>query len=96
MQLKPLYSHVVIKPIDQEAVTKSGIILPDTASKERPEQGEVIAVGPGRINDNGQITPLSVKIGNRVMFKKYAPDEIKVDNEDYLVIKEEDIMLILE
>lgn len=96
MNFKPLHSHVVVKPIDQEAITKSGIFLPNTADKERSEQGEVVAVGPGRIADNGQLIPMNVKIGDKVMFKKYAPDEIKIDSQDYLVIKEEDIMLILE
>ncbi|MFH0950963.1 MAG: co-chaperone GroES [bacterium] len=95
MQLKPLESHVIIKPLADETITKAGIVLPET-SKERPEKGEVVAVGPGRLLDNGQRAPLSVKVGDQVMFKKYSPDEIKVEGQDYLVIKEADIMLIIE
>ncbi len=96
MQLKPLHSNVVVKPLSKETMTKSGIVIPDTISKEKPEQGEVVAVGAGKLLDNGQIAPMSVKVGDQVMFRKYSPDEIKVDEEEYLVIKEQDIMLIIE
>ena len=96
MTLKPLSNHVIVKPAVQEEVTKSGIVLPDTADKERPEKGEVIAVGPGKIRDNGQLSPMSLKVGNQVVFKKYSPDDIKIDNEEYLVINENDILAILE
>lgn len=96
MNLKPLHSNVIIKPVADETVTKLGIILPETINKEKPEKGEVIAVGAGRVLENGQVAPMSVKVGDKVMFRKYTPDEIKVDGEDYLIIKEQDIMLILE
>lgn len=96
MNLKPLHANVIVKPLSKETMTKSGIFIPDTISKEKPEQGEVVAVGTGRILDNGQTAPMSVKIGDRVMFRKYSPDEIKVGEEEYLVIKEQDIMLIIE
>ena len=96
MNLKPLHANVVVKALADETVTKSGIVIPDTVSKEKPEKGEVVAVGTGRILDNGQSAPMSVKVGDKVMFRKYSPDEIKVDGETYLVIKEQDIMLILE
>ncbi|MFH0840687.1 MAG: co-chaperone GroES [bacterium] len=96
MNFKPLHSNVVIKPIDKEAITKSGIVLPDTANNELSEQGEVVAVGTGRIAENGQVIPMSVKVGDKIMFKNGYPHEIKIDNQDYLVIKEEDILLILE
>ncbi|MBU4512344.1 co-chaperone GroES [Patescibacteria group bacterium] len=96
MNLKPLHDNVVIKPSGEDEVTKAGIILPDTAEKEKPEKGEVIAVGPGKLLDNGQRAPMSVAVGNKVMFKKYSPDEIKVDEEEYLVISESDIIAILE
>lgn len=96
MQLKPLHSNVIVKPLNKETMTKSGIVIPDTISKEKPEQGEVVAVGIGRLLDNGQIAPMSVKVGDKVMFRKYSPDEIKVGEEEYLVIKEQDIMLIIE
>lgn len=96
MNLKPLHANVIIKPLGQETMTKSGIVIPDTISKEKPEQGEVVAVGAGRVLDNGQLAPMSVKVGDKVMFRKYSPDEIKVGEEEYLVIKEQDIMLIIE
>lgn len=96
MNLKPLHDHVIIKPITEDEVTKSGIVLPDTVDKERPEKGEVVAVGDGKTLENGQKSPINVKVGDKVMFKKYSPDEIKVDGEEYLVIKEEDIMAIIE
>lgn len=86
---------MIVKPIRQDEITKSGIVLPDTVDKERPERGEVVAVGEGKILDNGQRAPMSVKVGDRVMFKKYSPDEIKVDDEEYLVISEGDILAIL-
>ena len=96
MKLKPLYDHIVVKPISENEVTKSGIVLPDTIDKEKPEKGEVIAVGSGKILDNGQRATMSVKVGDKVMFKKYSPDEIKVDGVEYLIISESDILAILE
>jgi chaperonin GroES len=96
MKAKPLHDHVIVKPLSEDEVTKSGIVLPDTVDKERPEKGEVVSIGPGKLLDNGQRLPISVKVGDRVMFKKYSPDEIKIDDEEYLVISEGDIMLILE
>lgn len=96
MNLKPLHSNVIVKPLNKETMTKSGIVIPDTISQEKPEQGEVVAVGTGRLLDNGQTAPMSVKVGDKVMFRKYSPDEIKVDGQEYLVIKEQDIMLIIE
>ena len=95
MNIKPIHDKVVIKPIVKDEVTKSGIVLPDTVDKERPEEGKVVAVGAGRILDNGQVSPMSVKIDDIVMFKKYSPDEIEIDGEDYLVISESDIMAII-
>ena len=96
MKLKPLHDHVIVKPITEDEVTAAGIVLPDTVDKENPEKGEVIAVGPGKLLESGQRAPMSVKIGDKVIFKKYSPDEIKVDKEEYLVISEGDIMGILE
>lgn len=96
MSLKPLNDHVIVKPITAEEKTQSGIILPDTASKEKPEQGEVIAVGEGKLLDNGQRSAMSVKIGDKVLFTKYSPSEIKVDNQEYLVLSESDILAIIE
>ena len=95
MNIKPIHDKVAVKPIVKDEVTKSGIVLPDTVDKERPEKGEVVAVGAGRILDNGQTAPRSVKVGDMVIFKKYSPDEIKMDGEEYLVISEGDIMAII-
>lgn len=96
MQLKPLHDHVIVKPITEDEVTRSGIVLPETVSKEKPEKGEIIAVGSGKLLDNGQRAPMSVKVGDKVVFKKYSPDEIKIENETYLVLSESDIMAIIE
>lgn len=96
MKLKPLNDHVIVKPITEDEVTKSGIVLPDTADKEKPEKGEIVALGGGKLLDSGQRAPMSVKVGDIIMFKKYSPDEIKVDGEEYLVIQEGDILAILE
>lgn len=95
-KIRPLNDHVVIKAVKAEEVTASGIVLPDTAREEKPEQGEVIAVGPGKILQSGQREPLSVKPGDKVIFTKYAPDEIEIDGEEYLVVQEEKILGIVE
>ena len=95
-KLKPLNDKVIIKPINENETTKSGIVLPETAEKEKPEKGEVIAVGPGKLLDNGQRALMNVKIGQVVLFKKYSPDEIKIDQEEFLVIDESDIIGIIE
>src|SRR5690348_711294 len=92
MNLRPLGDRVVVKPLSQEEVTKSGIIMPATVDKERPERGEVIAIGPGKMLDNGSFAPVGVKVGDQIVFKKYSPDEVKIDKEEYLVISESDIM----
>lgn len=96
MKLKPLHNNVIVKTLSQEEVTKSGIVLPDTLDKEKPEKGEVIAVGPGKILDNGQLSAMTLKVGDKVVFKKYSPDEIKINNEEYLVLSESDVIAILE
>lgn len=96
MKLRPLGDRVVVKPLKEEQATKSGIVLPDTAEKERPERGEVIAVGPGKVADNGQKIAMDVKVGDRILFSKYGPNEIKVDDEELLIISESDIMAVIE
>lgn len=96
MNIKPLSDHVVIEPLKQEEKTKSGILLPETVEKERPEQGKIVAVGPGKKTDDGKIIPLEVKVGDTVLFNKYGPNEVKVDETEYLIAKEEDILGILE
>ena len=96
MNLRPLGDRVVVKPLSQDEVTKSGIIMPATVDKERPERGEVIAIGPGKLLDNGSFAPMGVKVGDKIVFKKYSPDEVKIDNVEYLVIAESDIMAVIE
>jgi len=96
MNIKPLGDKIIVKPVGREEMTLSGIVLPDTVDKEKPEQGEVIAVGPGKRLDSGEIAPMSVKVGDRVVFRKYSPDEIKVDGKDVLVISENDVVGIIE
>ena len=96
MIIKPISDHILIEPIKEEEKTKTGILLPETAEKERPEQGRVIAVGPGKKNKKGEHVSLEVKPGQKVLFTKYGPTEIKVDGKEYLIAKEEDILAIIE
>ncbi len=88
---QPLGDRVVIKPLDEEEVTKSGLVLPDTA-KEKPQEGEIIAVGPGRVADDGNRIKMEVKKGDRVVYSKYAGTEFKEDDEEYLIVRESDIL----
>jgi chaperonin GroES len=92
--LKPLGDRVIVKPKAKEEVTRSGIVLPDTAS-EKPQEGSVLSVGPGRILDNGKRVDMEVKSGDTVLFAKYAGTEVKLDGEEYLVIREADLLAIL-
>jgi chaperonin GroES len=96
MNLKPLHDNIIVKPVTEDKLTKSGLVLPDTVDKEKPEKGEIIAVGPGKLLENGTRAPLSVKIGDKVVFKKYSPDEVKIDGQEYLVIGESDIIAVFE
>ncbi|MBX6754084.1 co-chaperone GroES [Thermorudis peleae] len=93
-KIRPLGDRVVVKPIQREEVTKSGIVLPDTA-KEKPQRGEVIAVGPGRLTDDGRRLEMEVKVGDEVLFAKYAGTELKIDDEEYLILSEKDILAVL-
>jgi len=95
VKLRPIGDRVVVKVIEQEEKTKGGIVLPDTA-KEKPQQGRVIAVGTGRILDNGQKVPLEIKEGDRVIFAKYAGTEVKIEGEEYLILSERDILAVIE
>src|ERR1700760_1454479 len=95
MKFRPLHDRVVVKRIDAEEKSAGGIIIPDTA-KEKPSQGEVIAVGPGGRDETGKLTPLDVKAGDRVLFGKWSGTEVKIDGVEYLIMKESDIMGILE
>ncbi|MEN9723866.1 MAG: hypothetical protein RJB38_1852 [Pseudomonadota bacterium] len=94
MQVRPLHDRVLVKRFNEEERSKGGIIIPDTA-KEKPIQGEIIAVGQGRIGDDGKVRPLDVKKGDRVLFGKYAGTEIKIDGEEFLMMREEDILGVL-
>jgi chaperonin GroES len=95
MQFRPLHDRVVVRRIEEDERTKGGIIIPDTA-KEKPQQGEVIAVGPGARDEKGVIQPLDVKAGDRVLFGKWSGTEVKIDGEELLIMKESDIMGVLE
>ena len=94
-KLKPLGSRVVIKALDREEVTKSGILIPDTA-KEKPQEGKVLAVGPGDRDENGKRIPVELKEGDRVLFQKYAGTEFKLDDEELLILSEKDILAIVQ
>ena len=95
MKFRPLHDRVVVKRIEEEQKTKGGILIPDTA-KEKPMQGEVLAVGPGARNDKGDLIPLGVKAGDRVLFGKWSGTEVKLDGDELLIMKESDIMGVLE
>ena len=96
MEIKPLSDHILIEAMPQEEKTESGIFLPETVEKEKPEQGKVIAVGTGKKLSSGKVISLDVKKGDVVLFTKYGPNEIKVNGKEYLIAKEEDILAILE
>ena len=95
MKLKPLGDRIVVKVLSQEEKTKGGIVLPDTA-KENPQEGEVKAVGTGRVLDNGQKLPLDVKVGDRVLFSKYGGTEVKVDGDEFLILSERDVLAVID
>jgi chaperonin GroES len=92
-KLTPLGNNVIVKPVDEETVSKGGIIIPDTA-KEKPHEGEIIAAGPGKINKAGNLLPMDIKVGDRIIYAKYTGSEIKIDNEKYLIMPESDILAI--
>lgn len=96
MKVKPLSDYILVEPIRQEEITKGGVLIPETAREERAIRGKVIAVGPGKLNDKGERIPVSVKEGQIIIFKKYAPDEIKIDDKEYYFIREDDIMAVIE
>jgi len=95
MNIKPLYDRVVIKPQAKKEKTESGIYIPETVDKERPQMGEIIAVGEGKIMSNGDVKPLKVKVGDKVLFSKYGPTEITLEGEEYLITKEEELLAII-
>jgi chaperonin GroES len=95
VKIRPLQDRVIVKRIDEEEKSKGGIIIPDTA-KEKPQEGKVVAVGKGKANEDGKITPLDVKVNDRVLFGKYAGTEINMDGEEHLIMREEDILGVIE
>jgi chaperonin GroES len=95
VKLRPLYDRVLVRRIDSEEKTKGGIIIPDSA-KEKPLEGEVMAVGQGRVLDSGDLRPVAVKVGARVLFAKYAETEVKIENESFLLLREDDLLGVLE
>jgi len=94
-KIRPLGDRVVIEPLEAEEKTKGGIILPDTA-KEKPQEGKVVAVGKGKMNDKGELVPLEVKVGDKVLYGKYAGTEVTVDDKQYIILREDDILAIVE
>ena len=94
MKVKPLYDRLVVKRLEEEEKTKGGIIIPD-AAKEKPQEGRVIAVGDGKVVENGQKAPLSVKVGDKILFGKYSGTEIKIDGDEHLILREDDVLAIV-
>ena len=95
MKIRPLHDRILVRRIEEEAKSKGGIIIPDTA-KEKPQEGKVIAVGNGKVNDDGQLRPLDVHKGDRILFGKYSGTEIQLDGEENLIIREDDVLAVLE
>mgnify|MGYP006269612005 FL=1 len=95
MKIRPLQDRVIVRRLEEEEKTKGGIIIPDTA-KEKPQEGKVIAVGKGKVTEDGKVIPLDVKVGDKILFGKYSGTEIKIDGEEHLIMREEDILGIIE
>ena len=95
MKVRPLHDRLIVKRIDEEEKTAGGIIIPDTA-KEKPQEGRVIAVGPGKVNEDGKVTPLDVNKGDRVLFSKYAGTEIQLEGVEHLIIREDDVLAVVQ
>jgi len=95
MKFRPLHDRVVVKRVEEEGKTKGGIIIPDTA-KEKPMEGEIVSVGPGARDENGKLVPLDVKAGDRILFGKYSGAEIKIEGQEYLILREDEILAVLQ
>ena len=95
MKIRPLHDHILVKRVKEEEKTKGGIIIPDTA-KEKPQEGKIVAVGKGKIMEDGKVAPLDVKKGDRVLFNKYAGNEVKIEGEEHLILREDDILGVIE
>ncbi len=94
MKIRPLHDRILVKRIDEETTTKGGIIIPDTA-KEKPQEGRVIAVGGGKLLDDGSVRPLDVKTGDKILFSKYAGTDVKLEGDDHIIIREDDVLAII-
>ncbi len=95
MKLQPISDYLIVEPKKEEVKTKSGIVLPDTVEKEKPQEGLVVAAGPGRLLESGKRAEMQVKKGDRILFSKYSPNEMKIEGKEYFVIKEDDVMAII-
>lgn len=95
MRVKPLHDRILVKRLEEKEMKKGGIIIPDTA-KEKPQEGEVIAVGPGKVGDDGKRQPMDVNVGDKILFGKYSGSEVKLDNEEFLIMREEDVLCVLQ
>jgi len=95
MNIRPLQDRIIVKRLEEEEKTKGGIIIPD-AAKEKPMQGEVVAAGKGKVGEDGKVNPLDVKVGDKILFGKYAGTEVKIDGEEYLIMREDDVLGVLE
>jgi chaperonin GroES len=95
LNIQPLGDHIVVEPASKQEKTKGGIILPEAAKEDSPEQGKVVAVGPGKLQENGKRSPMEVKKGDKVIFKKYSPTEVELDGKEYFILSQEDILAIL-
>ena len=95
MKVRPLHDRIMVERVEEQEVRRGGIIIPDTA-KEKPQEGKVIAVGTGKVGDDGKKIPLDVKAGNKILFGKYSGSEVKIDDKEYLIMREEDVLAILE
>jgi len=94
-KVKPLGGNILVEPVEEESKTASGIVLPDTVDKEKPQKGKIIALGTGKVTDDGKKVPFNVKVGDIVIFKKYSPDEIEASGKEYLIMSEDDILAIV-
>jgi chaperonin GroES len=95
MKLRPLQDRIIVKRLEEETMTAGGILIPDTA-KEKPQRGEIVAVGKGKLTEDGKVLPIDVKVGDKVLFGKYAGTEIKIEGQDYLIMREDDILGVIE
>lgn len=94
-KITPLGGNILVEPVSEETKTASGIVLPDTVDKEKPQKGKIVALGTGKVTEDGKKVPFNVKIGDIVIFKKYSPDEVEMDDNEYLIMSEEDILAIV-